>query len=99
MDWSGLEDEQALGWRQGWSLFSGPFYEVAYILANLGALQLWVVSEEDPEGAWCRFKAALSLGNTLPLPDLYLAAGSELPFDATVVSDVVHFARYKLEEP
>lgn len=98
VDWSGLEAEQALGWRQGWALFSGPFYEVAYILANLGALQLWAASERDPDGTWRRFTAALSLGNTLPLPDLYRAAGAELPFDPAVVRDVVEFARRQLRD-
>jgi oligoendopeptidase F len=99
LDVSGLEMEEALGWRQGWALFSSPFYEVAYVLANLGALQLWASSERDPEGTWRRFTAALSLGNTLPMPDLYRAAGAELPFDAAVVRDVVRFARTRLKNP
>jgi oligoendopeptidase F len=96
LDWSGLEAEEALGWRQGWALFSGPFYEVAYILANLGALQLWAASERDPEGTWRRFRAALTLGNTVPLPDLYRAAGAELPFDSAIVREVVRFASAQL---
>lgn len=97
VDWTGLEEEQALGWREHWALFSGPFYEVAYILANLGALSLWRNSEADPDGTWKQFTSALALGNTLPLPDLYRAAGVELPFDEAVVRDVVEFAATKLD--
>jgi oligoendopeptidase F len=98
VDWCGLEAEEGLGWRQHWALFSGPFYEVAYILANLGALQIWRASQQDPEGAWQRYRAALTLGATRPLPDIYRAAGGELPFGEDAVARVTAFVAAELEE-
>lgn len=90
------EAERGLGWRQHWALFSGPFYELAHILANLGALQIWRASLQDPEGAWQRYRAALSLGSTCPFPDLYREAGAALPFEPTVVADVAAFVGAQL---
>jgi oligoendopeptidase F len=89
IDWSGLREEEALGWRQHWALFSGPFYEVAYILANLGALQLWAASARDPDGTWQRYRSALSWGSTLPLATLYRTAGAELPISSDTVRSIV----------
>jgi oligoendopeptidase F len=95
--WDGLEEEESLGWRKHWALFSGPFYEVAYILANLGALSLWRNAEADPQGTWRQFVSALTLGNTLPLPELYRAAGVELPFEPNIVEDIAGFAATKFD--
>jgi oligoendopeptidase F len=96
VDWTGLEEEEALGWREHWALFTGPFYELAYILANLGALSIWRAAESDPAGTWQQFTSALTLGNTLPLPDLYRRAGAELPFDSPAVRDIAEFAAAKM---
>lgn len=96
IDWTGLEAEESLGWRQHWALFSGPFYEVAYILANLGALQIWQTAESAPEAAWQRYRSALTLGSTASLRDLYRHAGAELPFDPALVSAVAGFVRSQL---
>jgi oligoendopeptidase F len=96
VDWTGLEEEEALGWREHWALFTGPFYDLAYILANLGALSIWRAAESDPAGTWQRFTTALTLGNTLPLPELYRRAGAELPFDPAAVRDIAEFAAAKM---
>ena len=98
VDWSGLEAEQGVGWRQHWAFFSGPFYEVAYILANLGALQIWRASRQSPHDAWRRYRAALTLGSTLPLPDLYRAAGAELPFQPAAVAAITRCVGAQLAE-
>lgn len=89
IDRTELEAEGAAGWYRAWSLFTQPFYEIAYALALLGSLHVWRNARADQEGAWRRYRAALSLGNTRPLPELYAAAGARLPFDRKVVRETV----------
>lgn len=96
VDWSRLEEEEGLSWRQHWALFTNPFYEVAYILANLGAFQIWRASEQNSEEAWQRYRTALTLGSTRSLPELYRAAGAELPFEPEVVAGVTAFVDEQL---
>lgn len=81
VDWTGLEEERSCGWHQLGLVFRMPFYNIAYDLAELGALQVWRNAQQDWGGAWQAFRESLALGNTRPLPDLYAAAGARLPFD------------------
>ena len=60
-------------------LFGSPFYYIEYAIAQIGALQLWMRARRDPRRAVARYRAALSLGWTRPLPELFKAAG--LRFD------------------
>ncbi|MEN0020076.1 MAG: M3 family oligoendopeptidase [Planctomycetota bacterium] len=80
VDWSSLDDERAWLWQRQSHLFSHAFYYIEYGIAQLGALQLWMVSlDEGEEAAIDRYLRALKLGGSKPLPDLFAAAG--LPFD------------------
>ena len=78
-DWSGLEAEREAMWHRQLHLFHYPFYYIEYGIAQLGAVGLWKRYREDPAAAIADYKAALSLGNSKPLPELFAAAG--LPFD------------------
>jgi len=98
IDWSGLEAEQAAGWQRVSILFSVPFYQVEYLLAHLGALQVWQKAQQDFPSAWRAYREALLLGNTRPLPELYQAAGAELPFRREVVSQVADLLRSSLRQ-
>lgn len=80
-DWSGVEEYRAAAWHRCWSLFQQPFYEIAYPLATLGALQVWQRAQTVPAAAWRDYRAALALGNTRPLAELFAAAGARLPLD------------------
>ena len=77
-------------WQGEWSLFTQPFYDIAYALALLGSLHVWRNVQADPVHGWEWYRAALALGNTRPLPELYAAAGARLPFDRVVVRETAH---------
>lgn len=79
LDWSGYEEYRATRWQQQLHLFHAPFYYIEYGIAQLGALQLWVKSRRDTHGAIANYRAALKLGGTRTLPELFSAAG--LVFD------------------
>ncbi len=98
VDWSGLEDQLADGWRQKVHIFQLPFYYVEYGLAQLGAVQVWRNSLSDQAGAVARYRYALSLGCTATLPGLYAAAGARFAFDAATLREAVDLIERTIAE-
>jgi oligoendopeptidase F len=82
VDWSGYESARASSWQRQLHLFHAPFYYIEYGIAQLGALQLWMKAQHDPRGALNGYRAALDLGGTSSLPDLFAAAGIVFDFSA-----------------
>ncbi len=80
LDWSGYEQARDSAWQRQLHLFHAPFYYVEYGIAQLGALQLWMKSKNDPKQALSNYRAALKLGGTRPLPKLFDAAGIRFDF-------------------
>jgi oligoendopeptidase F len=80
LDWSGYEHVRATSWQKQLHLFHAPFYYIEYGIAQLGALQLWVKSLEDTHRAIANYRAALRLGGTRTLPELFSAAGIVFDF-------------------
>lgn len=87
-DWSGLEAERISGWHRKLHIFTVPFYYVEYGLAQIGALQIWRNAITDQAEAVRRYRAALALGNTVTLPELYEAAGAKLTFDRETIGEL-----------
>jgi oligoendopeptidase F len=98
VDWSGLEVEAATGWHRKQHIFRYPFYYVEYGLAQLGAIQVWRNALDDPQRALTIYRRALSLGGTLPLPELYRAAGARLAFDADALSEAVRLIEVQISD-
>jgi oligoendopeptidase F len=82
VDWSGYEDARRALWQRQLHLFHHPFYYIEYGIAQLGALQVWVKSKVNPRQALANYRAALNLGGTRPLPELFAAAGIRFDFSA-----------------
>jgi oligoendopeptidase F len=80
-DWSGYEDAQRFEWHRQLHIFEIPFYYIEYGIAELGALQIWVRAMDDKKAALKDYRAALKLGGSKPLPELFKAAG--VKFDMT----------------
>jgi oligoendopeptidase F len=89
VDWTGHEAARASSWQQQVHLFNAPFYYVEYGIAQLGALQVWLKSREDPRRALANYRAALSLGGTRPLPELFAAAGVRFDFSERTLRPLV----------
>ncbi|MDQ3516663.1 MAG: M3 family metallopeptidase, partial [Gemmatimonadota bacterium] len=88
-DYSGFKDWRRCEWHRQLHLFSHPFYYVEYGIAQLGALQLWMKARENPRQALANYRAALALGGTRPLPELFAAAGIRFDFSATTLGPLV----------
>ncbi len=98
VDWSGLERERIARWYRQSHIFTAPFYYIEYGLAQFGALQVWRNSVRDAAAALRRYKAALALGGTVPLPEIYRAAGASLLFDANPMSKLVSEVEARMAE-
>ena len=87
--WDGLAAEQAALRHGFFQLYLDPFYQIEYGFAQVGALQLWRASLGDPAGTVARYRAALALGATRPLPELYAAAGARFGADTRTLDNLV----------
>ena len=97
IDWDGLEEQRIGRWYRQLHVFLYPFYYIEYGIAQLGALQIWRNSLADPAGAVGRYRRALALGATRPLPEIYQAAGAELSFDTALMSELVALVESRIE--
>jgi oligoendopeptidase F len=89
VDYHGHHDALEAAWQRQLHLFGSPFYYIEYGIAQLGALQLWMVSRHDPAAALAGYKRALSLGGSHPLPELFEAAGLEFDFGPAMMRKLV----------
>lgn len=97
-DWTGLDEERAYLWHRQPHLFCHPFYYIEYGIAQLGALQVWRRAERNQDTAVRKFRRALALGGSKPLPDLFRAAGIRFDFSARILKPTAAFLRQRLTE-
>jgi oligoendopeptidase F len=96
VDWSGLEQERVARWYRQLHIFLYPFYYIEYGIAQIGALQIWRNSLEDPKRAVARYRDALALGAVRSLPEIYRTAGARLTFDADTIGDLVQLVESEI---
>jgi oligoendopeptidase F len=96
LDWTGLEETRTIGWLTIGHHFETPFYMFEYILAGLGAVQIWKNALEEPIQALKAYRTALRLGYTRNLPELYAAAEAPLHFDREGVRDLAAWLKQEL---
>ncbi|WP_456278703.1 M3 family oligoendopeptidase [Bacillus sp. AK128] len=98
VDWSGYEDAQMKEWLFVLHIFEVPFYYVEYVIAQLGALQMYKNYKENPVGTLERYKQALSLGNTKSLYEVYEAAGIRFDFSGAMIKELMEFVENEINE-
>ena len=76
-DWSGLERFARKGWHSR-SVLAKPFDNLPYKLAMFGALEVWRRSLSETEETLRAYRAALSVGGSRSLPELYEMVGATL---------------------
>ncbi len=98
VDYSGLEMFRANAWQRQLHLFEVPFYYIEYGIAQLGAIGMWMQYRDDPEKALDNYCAALSLGGTRTLPELYKVAGLEFDFSPARIKQLMDFVKGELDK-
>jgi oligoendopeptidase F len=96
VDWTGLDAERIARWYQQPHFFGSPFYYIEYGIAQLGALQVWRNSLRDGGEAVRKYREALALGATRPLPELFKAAGARLIFDSDGMGELISLVEDEL---
>ncbi|MBA3521064.1 MAG: M3 family oligoendopeptidase [Gemmatimonadales bacterium] len=97
VDWHGLERERIARWYRQLHIFMYPFYYIEYGIAQVGALQIWRNSLQDPVRAVAKYREALALGAVRGLPEIYRAAGAKLSFDAETIGPLVELVESEIE--
>lgn len=97
IDFSGLEAYRQYSWQRQLHLFEVPFYYIEYGIAQLGAIGLWQQYKQNPAKAVDNYLAALSLGGTRPLPELFETAGLCFDFSPAHISGLMQFVKQELD--
>jgi len=97
-DWSGFEEYRTNMWQKQLHLFEVPFYYIEYGIAQLGALAMWRQYRGNKQQALDNYMAALSLGYTKTLRDLYAAAGIKFDFSPAYIKEIAEFVTPVLKE-
>ncbi len=97
-DWTGFEDQLATSWQRQMHLFEVPFYYIEYGIAQLGALGVWKNSLSDFGKAIEQYKAALALGYTRSIPEIYKTAGIKFDFTSDYLKELAQFVRDELQK-
>ena len=98
LNWGGLEQYRANLWQKQLHLFEVPFYYIEYGIAQLGALQMWRNYKANPQNTLKQYMAALALGGTRTLPELYATAGIQFDFSDATIQQLSEFVRQEIEQ-
>jgi oligoendopeptidase F len=93
IDYSGLEEYRENAWLRQLHLFEVPFYYIEYGIAQLGAIGMWMQYKENKTKALDNYCAALSLGGTKTLPELYKTAGLTFDFSPEKIEILMDFVK------
>ena len=97
-DWTGIEEAQANLWQKQLHIFEIPFYYIEYGMAQLGAIAVWKNYKENPEKALEQYIAALKLGYTKTIKEIYETAGIKFDFSADYVKELAEFVKAEIEK-
>jgi oligoendopeptidase F len=87
VDWSGYEDVLDYLWHRQLHLFEYPFYYIEYGVAQMGALQIWTrAMRSGGDETVVRYRQALALGGSRPVPELFETAGARFGFGEEVMA-------------
>lgn len=97
-DWTGLEKFKDYFWQKQLHLFEVPFYYIEYGFAQLGAIAVWKRSKEDPRKGLDGYLAALKLGYTKSIPEIYKAANIEFNFSQEYIGELIDFVQVEMRK-
>ena len=98
VDWTHNERALSTLWQKQLHLFEVPFYYIEYGMAQLGAIAVWRNYKQNPDQAIEQYIAALKLGYTKSIGEIYQTAGIAFNFTADYVKELVEFIKTELEK-
>ena len=97
VDWTHYELAKAKLWHKQLHIFLHPFYYVEYGIAQLGALQVWANYKNNKSKALNDYKAALALGGSKPLPELFKRCNIQFDLSRDTVAPMANLLRKELK--
>ena len=97
-DWTGYEEAYKYAWQRQLHIYEVPFYYIEYGFAQLGAIGVWKNYVENNAEGLRLYKAALSLGNTATIPEIYAAAGVKFDFSPEYIKQLFDFVWAEYEK-
>lgn len=98
VDWDGQQEALENLWQKQLHIFEVPFYYIEYAIAQLGAIAVWKNYKENPEKALANYIAALKLGYTKSIKEIYKTAGIEFNFSSAYIKELVLFVQNELKK-
>ncbi len=98
VDWTDHLEALENLWQKQLHIFEVPFYYIEYAIAQLGAIAVWKNYKENPEKGLANYIAALKLGYTKNIKEIYKTAGIEFNFSATYIKELMDFVKLELEK-
>ncbi len=98
IDYSGLDNYIQYRWQAQIHLFEFPFYYIEYAIAQLGAIAMWKQYKENQEQALDNYMAALKLGYTKPLKELFATAGIRFDFSRAYIQSLTDFLNEEINQ-
>ncbi len=98
VDWIGIEDVRSRTWQNQLHIFEVPFYYIEYGMAQLGAFAVWRNYKQNPQNALDNYEAALKLGYTKSIHEIYRTAGIEFNFSQSYVRELALFVKRELDK-
>ena len=98
LDWEGNENVHANLWQKQLHLFEVPFYYIEYAIAQLGAIAIYRNYLADPEKTLEQYLAALKLGYTKSMKEIYETAGIRFDFSADYIKELMDFLKIEIEK-
>lgn len=95
-NWQGYEEALENLWQKQLHIFEVPFYYIEYGIAQLGAIAVWKNYKENHELALEKYLAALKLGYTKTIKEIYKTAGIEFNFSSDYVHQLAKFIKTEL---
>ena len=96
IDYTGLDEYRQNAWQKQLHLYEVPFYYIEYGIAQLGAIGMWMQYKQNPQLALDNYCAALSLGGTKTLPNLYKTAGLDFDFSPAKIKVLMEFVKNEM---
>ncbi len=85
-------------WFHQQHVFRMPFYYIDYCLAQVCALQIWNISEQDRNKAWEDYLNLCKQGGSKPFLELVKSAGLESPFEKKTLEKIVENSEVWLDD-
>jgi oligoendopeptidase F len=98
VQWNGYEYYMNVLWQKQGHLFDVPFYYIEYAIAQLGAIAIWMNYKNRKGAAVEDYMAALKLGYTRSIPEIYNTAGIKFDFSKSYISSLAAFILEEIEK-